>query len=337
MRVLSQDQPRFLLNATEGQGAAAASPPAATPSTTPSSAGGESSAPSVATPTPSAPSVPSDDEAFDFGSVMSEPNEAGVEVAPVVAAPTAPAATPAPAPAAPAAPAAAPAPAQAAPVAPAQPAAAAPGPQEQARGEAAAPPLSPAEPAAIAAAMAAEQQAMITQLAQGAFALSQQEQEELETNAIAAIPKLQAKAHVLALQSVMTLLSKTVPAMINQHREVQVRHDENEGKFYSRWPLLNKAQHGLMVREMAANYRKLHPGATLDAMIEDLGPFAMMRAKIAPGALTPPAAQSGAPHANGRPPQPSPFQPAGTGASAPIPTAVPDENPWGALDPANQG
>jgi len=185
--------------------------------------------------------------------------------------------------------------------------------------------------------MKAEQAAMITQLANTVFALSPEETEELGTDAIAAIPKLQAKAYVLAMQNVMALLSKSVPAMIDRHATVTQRHTESEDKFYARWPDLNKATHRQMVREMAATYRKLNPGATLDSMIEELGPFAMMKAKAMPGAPRPSAVAAAAPAVNGRAPQPSPFQPAVGGASAPIPTAGVEEDPWGALNPANQG
>lgn len=135
----------------------------------------------------------------------------------------------------------------------------------------------------------------------------------------------------------MQLLSQHVPAMITQHSKVMQKHGENEGKFYTRWPDIDKATHGPAVSRLAAIYRKMNPGATLDSMIEDLGPIVMMQAKIVPGAPRPSTGPAPV-GANGRPPQPSPFVPATGGMGAPIPAAgSEDGDPWGAMDPRNQG
>lgn len=174
---------------------------------------------------------------------------------------------------------------------------------------------------------------MITQLADTMYALTPEEQTALEENALGAIPRLLAKTHVRAMQTALQMLSQHVPAMITRHADVMKKHQANEDKFYARWTGLDKAKHGEVVTRLAVLYRKMNPNATLEQLVEDVGPMAAMQLKIAPmaaGGVQTPGAPAGV-----RPPQPTPFQPVGSTAGA-IATGAPDD-PWGVLDPSNQG
>lgn len=310
-------------------GGAGGAPPAA-PNSAPSSNSAQERLPA------SDASPQLDDGApFDFGSIMSPSPDADQ---PVVTPPVKPATQEAapPVPPAPATPPAAPA-AQTAPPA------AEGGTTPQAPAEGAQPGqqptnLSAAEPGQLAEAMRREEAAIVQKLAEGPFALTPEEQTALEENALGAIPKLLAKAHVRAMQNVLQMFSQHVPAMINRHSDIMKKHAANEDKFYSRWTGLNKAQHGEVVTRLAVLYRKMNPNATLEQLVEDVGPMAAMQLKIAPmGAGGPSALAQNAGPGGARPPQPSPFQPVGSSTTGAIsPGGVPDD-PWGVLDPSNQG
>jgi len=84
------------------------------------------------------------------------------------------------------------------------------------------------------------------------------------------------------------------------------------------------------VLKYAAVYRQMHPNASLEQMVEDLGPMIMMAQKIVPNSTAKgqPARQAPA-GANGRSPQPSPFVPAGAGTTA-APRHV-EVEPWEAM------
>jgi hypothetical protein len=154
------------------------------------------------------------------------------------------------------------------------------------------------------------------------FQLSPDEKEALEQDVIGTVPKLLAKVFVKSQQNVLTQLGRMIPVMMQRHLEAVQRNVGNEKKFYSRWPDIKSDKHGDSVRKYAAVYRQMHPQASLEQMIEDLGPMIMMANKIVPS-VGAPAASGGQPRGapNGRSPQPSPFVPAGAGpvaASRPV-------------------
>lgn len=305
------------------------------PSGAPSSPS-QPSAPATASPTaPSAPApVPTPDagggvEAMDFSAIFGETEPV---VAPAPAVPAAPAAppaaqpqqlAPAPAPQAPATPAA-----EVAPVA-------APSPQGPDAAASASPHLDPADPIAVAHALSQNEQAAIDFVAANTFKLTPEDIEALESDVVGTIPKLLARGFVKAQHNMLTQMGRIIPMMIQRHQQVTQRNSEHETKFFGRWPDLKPEAHGNLVRSYGAVYRKMHPNASTDDMIEALGPMVMMAAKVVP--TTP---QAGAPvaaspllanpMANGsRPPQPQPFLPALGGGGAVQQQEV--EEPWMAI------
>jgi hypothetical protein len=162
------------------------------------------------------------------------------------------------------------------------------------------------------------------------FKLTPQETEALEQDVIGTIPKLLAKAFVKSQRNSLDQLGRLVPTMIQRHLQAMMRNTSNEGKFYQRWPDIKQDQHGESVRKYAVVYRQMHPTASLEQMIEDLGPMVMMANRIAPSPPAPRASPTKPAAANGRAPQPSPFVPAGAGPTAVAPT-TPELEAWEAM------
>lgn len=168
------------------------------------------------------------------------------------------------------------------------------------------------------------EEALTDHLAAQEFALSPQDLEALEADAPAHIPKLLAKAYFKSQVNLMQQMSRLVPQMVQRQLRVSESNRKNEDRFYSRWPDLDRTKHEPLVKKYATVYRQANPQATLEQMVEDLGPIVMMAGKVTPKA---PAASNG----NGgvRPPQPTPFVPALGGPAAP--PAVAEENPWAGM------
>jgi hypothetical protein len=186
--------------------------------------------------------------------------------------------------------------------------------------------IDPYDPVALSQHLAQNEAQAMDLVASQMFQLSPDEKEALEQDVIGTVPKLLAKVFVKSQQNVLIQLGRMIPVMMQRHLEAVQRNVGNEKKFYSRWPDIKPDKHGDSVRKYAAVYRQMHPQASLEQMIEDLGPMIMMANKIVPSVGAPAASggqpvRSGAPAPNGRSPQPSPFVPAGAGpvaASRPV-------------------
>jgi hypothetical protein len=292
----------------------APSSPSPTPSSSPS--------PSAPAPTPAAapagkeparPSPLADDPFAGFGLTLDDDSEQipvqTQPAPPVQPEPTAPA--PAPEPAAPAAP---------------------PGPASQPGPQEAMPQApSPAEPARMARQLLENVESLADHMAATAeFQLTEADLEAINTDVTTAIPKLLARQYVRSQAAALSQMERVVPAIIERYMRVTEARTKSEGRFYERWPSIQKSAHGSVVDRLAQTYRRENPQATLDQMVEDLGPIVMMVARINP------QAQQAAPQPNGRSgdpmsraakaPPPSPFQPAMGGPASP-PAHAP-ANPW---------
>ena len=192
------------------------------------------------------------------------------------------------------------------------------------------------DPGTLAHHLASNEAAALEYVAQNVFRLTPQEVEALETNVVDTIPKLLAKVFVKSQQNVLSQLATMVPTMIQRQTVAMRLNDQNADKFYERWPMIKKSEHSDLVNKYGSVYRQMHPQATLEQMIEDLGPMVMMAGRIPPqlaaqapsGQPVNPAAQRAA--ANGRSPPPSPFVPAGSAAPTAASTA-PEVSPWEAM------
>jgi len=210
-----------------------------------------------------------------------------------------------------------------------------PGPQAATPGQQPeSPRLDAADPYSLVQHLEANEQVVTDHVADTLFRLTPEEVEALETNAVAAVPKLFAKAFVTTQKNMLTQLGRLIPQMLQRHGEMVRRNATNEGKFYQRWPQLNAETHGQTVRSYAATYRAMHPHVSLEQMIEAIGPMVMMAANVQPGAPAngggPASPMAPAPAGpNGRPPQPPPFVPAQGGPAAPSTQVEPEA--WEAM------
>lgn len=235
----------------------------------------------------------------DFESV--EIVEAGASPSPEPAAPAkpqAPVAPPAPAPAA--APVVQPA---------AQVPAAAPVPKEQAS--------PPSELDTLVQSVDANQPALVDWLAKNAFALTKEEAEAFELDAVGNVPKLMARVAVNNMKSTMNTIKSIVPQMIAAEvakiTSTQSKAKEAIGEFYSANPHLNEKDHGSLVTKWANAYRLANPQASRKEAIEYVGKAVSFEAGVVPG-------QAPAPRA-------VPFAPARPGAKQPTVTNA-EPNPF---------
>lgn len=315
---------------TEAPSGGAASAPASSPA--PAAGASEPPAPSSPSGAPTTPASESpealpDDPFSGFGQEQTdEPDLPVVETKPA-AAPAKPAVVdpkaPPAAPAAPAAPQALPTPA-----APAQPAA---GPQEASQPQI----PSPAEPQKMSQAILSNLDDFANHLAATPeFAMSPEDIEAFNSDVSTALPKFAARVYLRAQASALNQMERVVPAIIEKYMKVSKAREESSGKFYSRWPQVDRAKHGGIVDRMAQTYRKENPSASLEQMVEDLGPYVLMAAKVPHVGAAPNGSQQAQPHpasnpmarpAGNRPPQ-SPFVPAVGGPASP--PQVSEENPW---------
>jgi hypothetical protein len=188
--------------------------------------------------------------------------------------------------------------------------------------------IDPADPMSLASALQENEQQAVDYIAEAMFKLTPADIEALETDVVGAVPKLLARTFVRAQQNFLVQMGRIIPQMIQRQSVLVQRNSENEGKFFARWPDLKQAEHTDIVRKYAVTYRRMHPQATMEQMVEDLGPMIMMAARVTPS-LHP--AAGGAGKGNGaRAASPPPFVPAQGGPAASVKQV--ESQPWDILD-----
>jgi hypothetical protein len=298
----------FFHRPEDGNGAAGAAAPAEAPSVStpaaPASVPHGSDAPASGEGV--AGVTESSDEFSSFGDNDYDEIDLGAEVSPSPEAEPKPAAPPPPASPAPA-PAAAPAK-----QAGEEPKAAAP------TGEGAKPVSPPSTVDALMQSIESNAPALQEWLAKNAYALSKEEQDAFEINAVEEVPKLMARVAVANMKSTMAMIKNVVPQLIqaevNKLSATKERQTEAINEFYSSNPHLNAKDHGALVTKWANAFRAANPKASRKEAIEYVGRAVSFEAGVAPGT---PAPQRAAPFAPARPgarqaptppPTPHPFE-----------------------------
>jgi len=325
------------LMAPDGPASGGGDAPSSTPSAAPSGAASPAPSPSSAGSPPPSGTDSGAGEGFDFGAMFDAPSDSVAALAATEAPPAKGTEPVQPPPHPTESPAAAPAeaPPKDAKVEPA----AAPDAAEVASDQSTPPvaPMAPQfdqyDPISLSNHLAQNEAAARQFVAEQMFQLTPAEKEALEQDVIGTIPQLLAKVFVRSQHNVLQQMGRMIPVMMQRHLDAVKRNSSGEDKFYKRWPGLDPDKHGDTARKYAAVYRQMHPQATLDQMIEDLGPMIMMAHKVAPtlptaapGRAAGPAPQGGA---NGRSPPPSPFVPAGAGPVSA--SRAPELEPWEAM------
>ena len=110
---------------------------------------------------------------------------------------------------------------------------------------------------------------------QNLFALSNEEADALQTDAVGAIPKLMGKVYVQALQATTNLIKNFVPEMVSQGSARQAaqatRAAEALNEFYQTNPHLNAQTHGGAVDKWARFFRGANPRASRQEAIAFVG------------------------------------------------------------------
>src|SRR5215472_1119028 len=159
---------------------------------------------------------------------------------------------------------------------------------------------------------------------QNLFALSQEEQTALETDAVTVIPQLMGKVYSQALQAMTHLIRNFVPEMVNQGvnatnaRNSKAQEALNE--FYTANPHLSADKHGALVDKWARAFRAANPTASRADAIKFVGNAVSSELGIhaAPGA------------ANGAARRVAPFAPARPGTRVQQP--APPQDPYEGMD-----
>jgi len=241
-----------------------------------------------------------------------EPEPAPVEPAsePAAAPPVEPEPTGEPAPPAVPEPAPVPAPQEAAPapetVAP--PAPVEPQPVQQPQ----APQQTPEEAQAAYAKYRGEAEAV---LAKEHYAISPEMAENLDENAAEVIPQLMSKVYMDAVSGAISHVLNQMPALVDGAIQARESRNTQETQFFGAWPQLDPTQHRETVVSLGQAYRQVHPTASVEQFIRDVGAQAVVALQLQPQAVAPPAA------APVQEAAPAPFRPAGSSppSSSPSP------------------
>ena len=159
---------------------------------------------------------------------------------------------------------------------------------------------------------------------QNLFALSKEEQEALETDAVGAIPKLMGRVYSLSLQATANLIKSFVPDMINQGVQStnarNAKANEALNEFYAANQHLNPQQHGALVDKWAKAFRAANPTASRADAIKFVG-----------NAVSSELGIQAAPGGNGAAPRrAAPFAPARPGTRVQQP--APPHDPYEGMD-----
>lgn len=187
--------------------------------------------------------------------------------------------------------------------------------------------LSPSDPVSIANALEQNRNEVMAHLAQTKFALSPEDITELETDVVAAVPKIMSRVFLEAQMSMQKFLAQALPGMMKQYSTVTQANNDAETKFFDTHKELDikNPQHRQTAIRIASIYRKANPTIPLDQLIREVGPMVKMALNVnaAPPAATPLQIP-------GQPRGGTGFRPAvnGGGGSSPAPA---EANPWSGL------
>ncbi len=201
-------------------------------------------------------------------------------------------------------------------------------------------PITPTEPEPVVApvpALSAEEQTeayntwrgeVETELAEGRYALSTEEAEELDVSPeiAKAFSRNSARVYMDALTGAIGHMTKALPQLL----EVALTTRESTGKaetdFYAAWPKLNTPESAEVVHRLGVAYRQQNPTVSKTDFIRDVGAAAHIALKLPVD-----EAVAIAPASEETPTAPAqPFTPAGTGS--PSSGVGTDKNPFTALN-----
>lgn len=119
-----------------------------------------------------------------------------------------------------------------------------------------------------------------TLLADHHYRLTDEQVAELNDNPAAFIPKMASRVYLDCISASFQQFVQYLPRMVHQVLEQRKEIEENDNKFFSKWPDLKP--HKEAVIRLGAAYRQSNPTATMDDFINEVGALAMVSLRIAP-------------------------------------------------------
>lgn len=190
-------------------------------------------------------------------------------------------------------------------------------PPAEPRPEAVAPVAAPTEPVAPAAPVVPEvpvptavetrEQAEAT-LATHHYALSEEQAAELDENIAVAVPKMMARVYMDSVTNTLAHVLQNLPGLVDNVLSQREVVQASEESFFASWPKLRDQRE--TVTNIAQVYRQLHPAASSEQFIREVGAQTMVALKISvdevPAELPVAKAQPFVPAASSPPSSPSP-------------------------------
>lgn len=164
-------------------------------------------------------------------------------------------------------------------------------------------PVAELPPAELAVELGKNRDALIENLAQTRFALSQSEKDALEVDAVAAIPKLLARLYFEATTTSLNQIANMVPRLVNTTVTESVNLKSAEDQFFSAWPAIdrNNADHTKATQIAVNTFRQMNPGASREDAIKAVGTMVTamfgLKAPVANGGNGSPRPKGSAPFA----------------------------------------
>jgi hypothetical protein len=186
-------------------------------------------------------------------------------------------------------------------------------------------PQQPLSPHAMLQQILQNRDALTAQLATQRFALSKADEDALNENAVAHIPKLLARTYFDAFTSAVNFVNQQVPTMISSHIAEAGEDTKAENAFYKAWPGLDASKHGADVHAYANAYRQMNPKASLEDAIKFVGAAVATKHGIANANQSLEKQQQ---RGNGRA---KPFAPSMGSRATPQGTSQVDENPFAGM------
>jgi hypothetical protein len=162
----------------------------------------------------------------------------------------------------------------------------------------------------IAAGLELHRDAVLAHLAQSKFALTEQEVQELETDAVSAMPKVMARVFFESQVSMQKFLAQAVPGMVQQFQHVAKANQDAEQMFFSANKALdiNNPSHRAAAIRIATVYRQANPQIPMQQLIAEVG--SMVTAALKLNGHAKPAVVANPPRGG------TPFRPAVGGSGA---------------------
>lgn len=181
-----------------------------------------------------------------------------------------------------------------------------------------------ASPEGLATQLAQHRDKIIDGLAAQHFTLSKEEVELITADPAAAIPRMMAKTFYEAQQAALMHMQNYVPKLVMSLMKDLRDQEEVEGRFYGKFPTLDKKKHHQDVLKMARAFRANDKSIKEDDLFSMVGAAVLAKYGLAPA----PAVVNG-----GTPPvAPPAFVPASRGTGgARVTKQVVEESPWDGL------